>query len=948
MDDIVSPRPQESSILDDSQNSKRILKSEDLGTAKIEEEDTLKIRKEKVFGFFKKFFGGKQAWVLVVLIIAIILGIYIRSMPMTDHNGNPGLYDITTRTWTLGPDLDPWLFLRNAKTIVEQGSLPERDMMRNVPLGFDNSIESQLLPYMIAYTYKIMRFIGMDVNVEYAGVVFPVIMFVLTIISFFLFVREVFVRRSKRSILKANIIALIASFFMIVIPVFLPRTIAGIPEKESAAFFFMFLALYLFIKSWKAIRLRNAIILGVLAGISTGLMAMTWGGVIYLFITIGLAGLIAFILNKIKKKQAFIYGSWIISSFLMIIIFPSKEDHISFLTSLSSGFASLIFFIIIIHLFIWNSKIKNIKFIRESKLPKTIISMIISFIVILIISIILFGPGFVIDKLKAIHQTIFKPVQGRWNITVAENRQPNFREWSQSFGPFVKEIPLMFWLFFVGAVVLFRKMLIGIRKKDAWVLTLIFIFFLCGIIFSRYAGDSIFTGENFISKLFYYTAALLMFCSLIYYYIKYDKRGDRGFEKIRMEYLILFSLFVLTLFTVRGAVRLIMVLGPIASIFVGFLIVESVERYFRAKDVWKIILGLIVIVILISSIYTFDIYYKSVKAQAYMFVPGGYNLQWQQAMDWVRTETPKNAVFAHWWDYGYWLQSIGNRATIVDGGNAITYWNYLMGRLVLTGDNQDDSLEFLYNHKATHLLIDSTDIGKYTAFSSIGSDKNYDRYSWIGIFLLDERQTQETKDQTLSVYAGGIALDEDLVINQNGKEVFLPGGLVGVGAIIVPSKNVDGSEITFRQPYIITIYNGQQYNVNLRYLYVNGQLVDFKSGIEAAAVIFPRLNQQAGNVQLNQFGAAFYISPRLMRGFLAQVFIMDNKLGNFPNFKLVHSEASVIVQSLRGQGMSLPDFVYFNGIQGPIRIWEIEYTGKEKIKEEYLETDETKYLDWAL
>ena len=55
---------------------------------------------------------------------------------------------------------------------------------------------------------------------------------------------------------------------MIVIPAFLSRTIAGIPEKESVAFFFMFLSFYLFLKAWKTEKLKFAIILGTLAGIS--------------------------------------------------------------------------------------------------------------------------------------------------------------------------------------------------------------------------------------------------------------------------------------------------------------------------------------------------------------------------------------------------------------------------------------------------------------------------------------------------------------------------------------------------------------------------------------------------------------------------------------------------------------------------------------------------------
>ena len=85
-----------------------------------------------------------------------------------------------------------------------------------------------------------------------------------------------------------------------------------------------------------------------------------------------------------------------------------------------------------------------------------------------------------------------------------------------------------------------------------------------------------------------------------------------------------------------------------------------------------------------------------------------------------------------------------------------------------------------------------------------------------------------------------------------------------------------------------------------------------------------------------------------MRGFLSQVYIMDDKFNNFPDFELVHTESSLVINDLRNQGMPLPEFVYFNGIRGPIKIWEVKYTGKEEIKKEYLDIDATKYLDWEL
>ena len=138
---------------------------------------------------------------------------HIRKPQESWHHGEAM---ITTNTWTLGPDLDPWLFERYAEIIVEKGSLPAIDMTRNVPLGFDTSIESQLLPRMISWIYNFLHFFNSDVSVMYAAVIFPVIMFALTIIVFFLFVREVFIKKDKKSRVKANIIAIISTFFMIV------------------------------------------------------------------------------------------------------------------------------------------------------------------------------------------------------------------------------------------------------------------------------------------------------------------------------------------------------------------------------------------------------------------------------------------------------------------------------------------------------------------------------------------------------------------------------------------------------------------------------------------------------------------------------------------------------------------------------------------------------------
>ena len=39
---------------------------------------------------------------------------------------------------------------------------------------------------------------------------------------------------------------------------------------------------------------------------------------------------------------------------------------------------------------------------------------------------------------------------------------------------------------------------------------------------------------------------------------------------------------------------------------------------------------------------------------------------WTQALTWISQNTPQNAVVIAWWDYGYWINVMGNRTTVAD------------------------------------------------------------------------------------------------------------------------------------------------------------------------------------------------------------------------------------------------------------------------------------------
>jgi len=852
------------------------------------EDIKINIEKEKRIWEFLK---SKFVW-FVYLALGIILwiNVKIRSIPMQVNpaTGVPGLWDITRNNWTLGPDLDPFLFLRWAKEIVAQGVLPAIDYMRYSPLGHSSLLETKLMPYTIAYFYKFLHFFDSGVTVEYAAVVLPLVASVFMAIGFFLLVRKAFEWKGKKF---SNITGLLATLFLVTLPSLLPRTIAGIPEKESLGFGLMFFALYFFICAWKNENWKKAVALGILSGIFTALMALIWGGVIFVFAAIAIFGFIMLVLGKAGKKDVLVYLSWILSSALFWLPFTARTTFREFVTSPTTGLAMLVGLMMVIYLLPVQTKIK---------IPKVFSVILVSVLVLALISAVFFGPGAVFDMAKGTISKLSTPFVDRLSFTVAENKQPFFSDWAQSFGPMVRGIPLFFWLFFIGSMALFFDMIKGLEKSKE-IFLFGFVLSLLALIFSRTSPTSIFNGADFLSNVVYFSG-FLVFAGTAYYVLHKNKDND-SLKEIRFENILLFSFIFVSIIAARSGIRLIMLMSPFAAIPISYLAVMSVKKAFdkSEKDLWKLFSVVFAILMMIAVPFTLYYNYQSSKYAASVHVPNQYTFQWQKAMSWVRESTPQNSVFGSWWDYGYWIQTMGERATMLDGGNSISYWDYLMGRHGLTAESEAEALELLYNHNVTHFLIDSTDIGKYPAYASIGSDENYDRLSYISGFTSDSSQTQETANQTIKVYVGAVSLDEDMVIN-NGT-TLLPSGSSGIGALVAFADEKGN----FTQPVAIAVYQGNQHNINIRYLYYNKKVYDFGTGVEAMVYIIPSLIGTSGGVGADPSGAAMYLSPRNLRALWVQLYLLDNG----EQFNLVHTEPNPVVQDLKNQGLDVGDFIYY-------------------------------------
>ena len=84
----------------------------------------------------------------------------------------------------------------------------------------------------------------------------------------------------------------------------------------------------------------------------------------------------------------------------------------------------------------------------------------------------------------------------------------------------------------------------------------------------------------------------------------------------------------------------------------------------------------------------------------------GYKVQtndWINALDWISKNTPKNAVIASWWDYGYWITTLSNRTTLADNGTLNQTRIQTIAKMFI--DKPEDGIKVARQLKSDYILL---------------------------------------------------------------------------------------------------------------------------------------------------------------------------------------------------------------------------------------------------
>ena len=97
---------------------------------------------------------------------------------------------------------------------------------------------------------------------------------------------------------------------------------------------------------------------------------------------------------------------------------------------------------------------------------------------------------------------------------------------------------------------------------------------------------------------------------------------------------------------------------------------------------------------------------------------------WSDAMQWLKENTPEDAIVASWWDYGYWIQTLGERKTLADNSTLVDWQIRKLASMFLS--TSEDAWQILVSDTETNVGSHYVTLPTNISYPTRYSDDIYD------------------------------------------------------------------------------------------------------------------------------------------------------------------------------------------------------------------------------
>jgi dolichyl-diphosphooligosaccharide--protein glycosyltransferase len=542
-------------------------------------------------------------------------------------------------------EFDPYFDYRATKFIVDNGLdayWQWHDTMSWYPEGRDVPGTSQaVLHITAAYLYQAF---GRGMSLIDFTIAFPAIMGALTVIAVFALVR----------VLGGTSAGMFSALMMAFSPAIIQRGNLGWFKSEPLGLFFGILAMYLFISAIKHKEIKYAIAKAIAGGLILGLANGSWGGIQYFSIPISLF----FIALPFFRRDLTIpmYVAIAFTAFTLITAAAFPRPGVSFVLGLP-GLAMMAGTAFLVIAF----------FVRKISRPmvqtRNVAFALIAFVAIGM-AFIVAGP-YVSPSFRYLNA--INPFIGSIDPlveSVAEHFTPTVADYFVDFSVLLMFAGLGGWLAFR-------------RRNDTAIFAL-----LIGI-------TGVYVSATFARLLVFASVGIIVLAGLGLYEV----------TRSIMAYRVATATPAAT-----GPTRLT------AATREERRRMEFASRgHSTSGQVVKISFVIVMIMMLsIPMFYPSNSNWVSSADVPTAIANGGTGFRvqsddWINAMDWLSKNTEPNAVVASWWDYGYWITTLGNKPTLAD--NATLNHTRIQSIAKMFVSDEESGMKIAQDLKADYILV---------------------------------------------------------------------------------------------------------------------------------------------------------------------------------------------------------------------------------------------------
>ena len=582
-----------------------------------------------------------------------------------------GVEDLPVGAFT---ETDGYFYYYQASLISEHGHLPVRDMHRWLPVGRDLGQTLNLYGYVLAYTHKAIAWVFPNITLYHVTLYMPVLCFCIGLGALCLYLYHTHGLMSSFT----------AGLILATLPGSIERSTAGFGDRDAFCLMIGILVVTTYLVSVQAQRPRIRLLWTLISGFFVFLGGLSWEGFGVFLSVIIVVELWRFLTSETEEGLG-LYALWV-CCFVPTLYLASPAYRNGY------GFAEhLAAFVLLPPIVLLT--MRAIRYLLLSKVDHLRpYARTVSFGLILTSATLVLG--YVWIQQKTFADTTVPLSQNAVMTAMTELRNPHFGYWVFRYG---------------GAFILGSIGLIVASKRyyDQTCLLVPLALFIATTFFREPLEKHLWNASH---GTFFFAIAII--CTGIGFLM--SAWLQKSNEPRLMTIVAFTAWFVFWVALSRDAKRYDFFIGVPLAFFTAEIIrlfSNTLTRKVKQNKQQRLLKTCIASLLLAGILFFPPLGAHATRAiyTATRMRKATPTTDVTNALHWMKTTLPNTAIVAAHWGYGSQLNVLGGVKTIIDQDTYLQNWILLYNQHVHNATSENEALEYLKTHGATHIMLTKKD-----------------------------------------------------------------------------------------------------------------------------------------------------------------------------------------------------------------------------------------------